>query len=142
MIPTPIQVLLIEDNPGDADLIRETLETDRLQLQLSVVTDDPSALAFLAREAPYASAPTPDLVLLDLNIPKLDGREVLAAMKARDDVRHIPVVVLTSSDAERDIVQSYRLGASCYLTKPLDFTAFRNIVRAIEGFWFTVVKLP
>jgi CheY-like chemotaxis protein len=142
MIPTPIQVLLIEDNPGDADLIRETLETDRLQLQLSVVTDGPSALAFLAREAPYASAPTPDLVLLDLNIPKLDGREVLAAMKARDDVRHIPVVVLTSSDAERDIVQSYRLGASCYLTKPLDFTAFRNIVRAIEGFWFTVVKLP
>jgi CheY-like chemotaxis protein len=111
-------------------------------LQLSVVTDGPSALAFLAREAPYASAPTPDLVLLDLNIPKLDGREVLAAMKARDDVRHIPVVVLTSSDAERDIVQSYRLGASCYLTKPLDFTAFRNIVRAIEGFWFTVVKLP
>ena len=142
MIPAVIQVLLIEDNPGDADLIRETLESDRLQLHLSVVTDGPAALAFLARESPYTSAPRPDLVLLDLNLPKLDGAEVLAAMKAREDVRHIPVVVLTSSDAERDIVQSYRLGASCYLTKPLDFSAFRDIVRAIEGFWFTVVKLP
>lgn len=142
MIPAVIQVLLIEDNPGDADLIRETLESDRLQLNLTVVTDGPAALAFLAREAPYTAAPRPDLVLLDLNLPKLDGAEVLAAMKARDDVRHIPVVVLTSSDAERDIVQSYRLGASCYLTKPLDFSAFRDIVRAIEGFWFTVVKLP
>ena len=142
MIPAVIQVLLVEDNPGDADLIRETLESDRLQLNLTVVNDGPAALAFLAREAPYTTAPRPDLVLLDLNLPKLDGAEVLAAMKARDDVRHIPVVVLTSSDAERDIVQSYRLGASCYLTKPLDFSAFRDIVRAIEGFWFTVVKLP
>lgn len=138
----PIQVLLVEDNPGDADLTCETFEASKLTLRLDVVVDGEQALAFLLRQPPYASAERPDIVLLDLNLPKINGRQVLYEMRKQESLRHIPVVVLTSSDAERDIVESYRLGANCYVTKPVGLEAFQAIVRSVESFWFTVVKLP
>jgi CheY-like chemotaxis protein len=138
----PIRLLLVEDNPGDADLTLETLESGRLRLETAVVTDGEAAVAYLLRKLPYANVARPDLILLDLNLPKLDGREVLAEIRRHDETRRIPVVVLTSSDAERDIVASYELGANCYVTKPVDLADFQAIVRSVEGFWFTVVKLP
>ena len=136
------RVLLIEDNPGDADLTRETLATSKISIQISVVVDGVEALAFLLRQPPYETAPTPDLILLDLNLPKMGGREVLAEIKRHPSLRSIPVVVLTSSDAEQDISKSYQLGANCYVTKPVGLQAFQSIVRSVEGFWFTVVRLP
>jgi len=138
----PIRLLLVEDNPGDADLTLETLESGRLRLETAVVTDGEAAVAYLLRQPPYANVARPDLILLDLNLPKLDGRQVLAEIRRHDETRRIPVVVLTSSDAERDIVASYELGANCYVTKPVDLADFQAIVRSVEGFWFTVVKLP
>ena len=138
----PLNILLIEDNPGDADLVAETLEQSRLRLDIAVAVDGAQALARLLREPPYEAAPRPDLILLDLNLPKLGGREVLARIKVEPELKEIPVVVLTSSDAEHDIVKSYQLGANCYVTKPVGLVAFQSIVQAIEGFWFTVVKLP
>jgi CheY-like chemotaxis protein len=138
----PIHVLLVEDNPADADLTRETLETSKLHVELSVAVDGVQALEFLRRKGRFATAPRPDLILLDLNLPKKDGRETLAEIKADDDFRQIPIVVLTSSDAERDVAQSYALGANCYVTKPVDLRAFQTIVQAVEDFWFFVVKLP
>jgi CheY-like chemotaxis protein len=138
----PIHVLLVEDNPGDADLTRETLETSKIRITISVVVDGTEALAYLLRRAPYTAAHQPDLILLDLNLPKMGGREVLAEIKRHPALRAIPVVVLTSSDAEQDISKSYELGANCYVTKPVGLDAFQNIVRSVEGFWFTVVKLP
>jgi two-component system, chemotaxis family, response regulator Rcp1 len=138
----PIQVLLVEDNEADADLALETLATSRLLLETSVVTDGAQALDYLNRRGAFAEARRPDLILLDLNLPKLGGREVLAAIKKTPELRTIPVVVLTSSTAETDIVESYDLGANCYVTKPVDLRAFQAIVHAVEGFWFTVVKLP
>jgi CheY-like chemotaxis protein len=138
----PLNILLIEDNPGDADLVAETLEHSRLRLDIAVAVDGAQALARLLREPPYEEAAQPDLILLDLNLPKLSGREVLARIKVEPDLKEIPVVVLTSSDAEHDIVRSYQLGANCYVTKPVGLVAFQSIVQAIEGFWFTVVKLP
>ena len=138
----PLQVLLMEDNPGDADLTCEAFETSKLLLKTQTVVDGVEALDYLSRRPPFEAAELPDLVLLDLNVPKIDGRQVLAEMRRNEAWRHIPVVVLTSSDAERDIVESYRLGANCYVTKPVDLAAFQSIVRTVEGFWFTVVKLP
>jgi CheY-like chemotaxis protein len=138
----PIRVLLVEDNPGDADLTREILGTGKLHLETTVVTDGAQAVDYLLRRPPYADATTPDLILLDLNLPKLDGRQVLAEIKRHPRINRIPVVILTSSDAERDIVSGYELGASCYVTKPVGLDAFQSIVRSIENFWFTVVKLP
>ena len=138
----PIHVLLVEDNPADADLTRETLETSKLHVELSVAVDGVQALEFLRRKGRFGTAPRPDLILLDLNLPKKDGRETLAEIKADDDFRQIPIVVLTSSDAERDVAQSYALGANCYVTKPVDLRAFQTIVQAVEDFWFFVVKLP
>lgn len=138
----PIRVLLVEDNPGDADLTRETLETSRLLLDITVVVDGAEAIDYLLKRGRYVEAPTPELVVLDLNLPKRDGREVLTELRQHENLRTLPVVVLTSSDSERDIVQSYALGANCYITKPVDLRAFQAIVRSIEGFWFTVVKLP
>ncbi len=138
----PIHVLLVEDNPGDADLTRETLATSKIRIQISVAVDGVEALAFLLRQPPQEAAPTPDLILLDLNLPKMGGREVLAEIKRHPSLRSIPVVVLTSSDAEQDISKSYQLGANCYVTKPVGLQAFQSIVRSVEGFWFTVVKLP
>ena len=137
-----VRVLLIEDNPGDAELTKETLETGRLLVEIVVVVDGAQALAYLTNKPPYESAQLPGLILLDLNLPKLNGRQVLAEIKKHEHLKKIPVVILTSSDAEQDIVKSYELGAACYVTKPVGLAAFQSIVRSIEGFWFTVVKLP
>lgn len=136
------QVLLVEDNPADADLAREALEFHKLHVELSVVMDGIEAMNFLQQEGRYADAPRPDLIVLDLNLPKKDGRQVLAAIKTDDKLKRIPVVVLTSSEAEIDVVKSYDLGANCYITKPLDLKAFQYIVRAVNDFWFTIAKLP
>jgi chemotaxis family two-component system response regulator Rcp1 len=138
----PIRILMVEDNPGDADLTRDTLESGKLTLDISVAVDGAEALDYLLRRGRYTDANLPDLILLDLNLPKMDGRQVLAEVKKHEELQSIPVVILTSSNAERDVVQSYKLGANCYVTKPVDLTAFQSIVRSIEGFWFTVVKLP
>jgi CheY-like chemotaxis protein len=138
----PIRVLLVDDNPGDADLTKETLEAGKLHLDVAVVTDGEAALAYLRGEPPFAGAEPPDLVLLDLNLPRLSGREVLAAIKGDPVLRALPVVVLSSSDAEQDILRSYQLGANCYVTKPVGLASFQAIVRSVETFWFTVVKLP
>ena len=139
---TPIQILLVEDNPGDVELTREALHDTKVHMHLSVVPDGVEAMAFLRREGAYADAPRPDLILLDLNLPRKDGRGVLADVKQDPALRHIPVVVLTSSQAEQDIVRAYELHANCYVTKPVDLDQFVTIVRSIEQFWFTVVKLP
>jgi two-component system response regulator len=139
---SPIQILLVEDNPGDVELTREALHDTKVHMELSVVQDGVEAMAFLRREGRYADAPRPDLILLDLNLPRKDGRGVLSEVKADPVLRHIPVVVLTSSQAEQDIVRAYDLHANCYVTKPVDLDQFVKIVRSIEQFWFTVVKLP
>ena len=138
----PIEILLVEDNPGDVELTREALHDSKVHMRLSVVNDGVEALAFLRREGPHADAPRPDLILLDLNLPKKDGRAVLADIKGDASLRHIPVVILTSSQAEQDILRAYDLHANCYVTKPVDLDQFITIVRSIEQFWFTIVKLP
>ena len=138
----PVHVLLVEDNPADADLALETLATRRLYIETTVITDGTEAIEFLYRRGAYKNAPRPDLILLDLNLPGMNGRQVLAIIKADAELRSIPVVILTSSSAEIDVVESYHLGANCYVTKPVDLLAFQAIVQAVEGFWFTVVKLP
>ena len=138
----PIQVLLVEDNPGDVELTVEALEESKLLINLSVAGDGEQALRFLKRQGEYADAPLPDLILLDLNMPRMDGREVLAQIKQDEKLHRIPVVVLTTSEAEHDILLTYDLHANCYITKPVDFDQFTRVVQAIEGFWFTVVKLP
>jgi len=139
---TMIKVLLVEDNPADADLMRETIELSKLHLDLTTVKDGLEAIQYLRGLGAFAGAPRPDLILLDLNLPKMNGRQVLASVKGDADLRGIPVVVLTSSTAEQDIVQSYDLGANCYVIKPVDLKAFQAIVKQVESFWFTVVKLP
>jgi len=135
-------ILLVEDNPADADLTREGLQDGRLLHTLHHVIDGVQALQFLRREGEYANKPPPDLVLLDLNLPRMDGREVLATMKQDPQLKRIPVVILTSSEAESDIVKSYELHANCYMCKPVDLTRFLETVRKIEEFWLTVVRLP
>jgi len=138
----PIEILLIEDNPGDADLAREALETSKLYNSLHVVGDGEEAMAYLQNQGKYADAPHPDLILLDLNLPKKDGREVLAEIKADDDLRRVPVVVLTTSSDEQDILKSYNLHANCYITKPIDLEQFIRVVQSIQDFWFSIVVLP
>lgn len=138
----PIKILLVEDNPGDVRLILETLKENKLRNNLDVVEDGVEALAFLGREGKYADAPRPDLILLDLNLPKKDGREVLAEIKADENLRRIPVVILTTSKAEEDILKAYDLNANCYVTKPVDLDQFIKVVKSIEEFWLTIVKLP
>ncbi|BAY93542.1 response regulator [Tolypothrix sp. LEGE 11397] len=138
----PIEVLLVEDNPGDALLTRIALEDSKISVNLNVVEDGVEAMAFLRKQDKYADVPHPDIVLLDLNLPKKDGREVLAEIKGDAHLRRIPVVVLTTSQAEEDILKAYNLAANCYITKPVDFDQFVRIVRSIENFWFAVVKLP
>jgi CheY-like chemotaxis protein len=137
-----VEILLVEDNPGDVDLTRETLRDSKLLNHMSVMNNGVEAMAYLRREGKYAEATRPDLILLDLNLPKKDGREVLAEVKADDQLRRIPVVVLTTSSAEQDILQTYDLHANCYITKPVNLDQFSAVVRAIEEFWFTIVKLP
>ncbi len=139
---TAVEVLLVEDNPGDVRLTREALKEGKVRNNLSVARDGVEALAFLRREGQYAAAPRPDVILLDLNLPRKDGREVLEEVKADPALRSIPVVILTSSDAERDIAQAYALHANCYITKPVDLDQFITVVKSIEDFWFTIVKLP
>jgi CheY-like chemotaxis protein len=138
----PVDILLVEDNPGDVRLTREALREARVQNRLHVVGDGAEAMAFLRREGRYAQAPQPDLVLLDLNLPRKDGREVLAEIKADAKLRHIPVVVLTTSAAERDVASSYALHANCYVTKPMELDHYLEAVRALEGFWLGVATLP
>ncbi len=137
-----IEILLVEDDPGDIDLIEEALEDAKLQINLNSVRDGVEALAYLRREGKYTQAISPDLILLDLNLPRRDGREVLQDIKGDNYFKRIPVVVLTTSDAEDDILKSYNLGANCYVSKPLGMQDFIKIVESIENFWFTVVKLP
>ncbi|WP_410595548.1 response regulator [Amycolatopsis sp. lyj-23] len=138
----PIDVLLVEDDPGDVLMTQEAFEHYKIRNTLSVVSDGEQALQFLRREPPYEDAPRPSLILLDLNLPRRDGREVLAEVKVSPDLRSIPVVVLTTSEAEEDIARSYDLHANAYVTKPVDFDRFVDIVRQIDSFFVTVVKLP
>lgn len=138
----PAEILLVEDNPADVRLTREALREGKLHNNLYVATDGVDAMAFLRREGPYADAVRPDLILLDLNLPKKDGREVLEDIKADASLRTIPVVILTSSEAEQDILRAYDLHANCYVTKPVDLDQFIHVVKTIEQFWFAIVKLP
>lgn len=138
----PIEILLVEDSPTDALLTKRALADARLINRLHLVEDGVQALAFLRKEPPYTDAPRPDLILLDLNLPKKDGREVLAEIKNDDDLKIIPVVVLTTSRAEEDILKSYRLHANCYISKPVDFDSFTDAILTLEKFWFAVVTLP
>jgi two-component system, chemotaxis family, response regulator Rcp1 len=138
----PIEILLVEDNPGDARLAVESLKESKVNNNLHHVEDGVEAMQFLHREGEYAYSPRPGLVLLDLNLPRKDGREVLAEIKADPALKLIPVVVLTTSAAERDLLRTYDLNANAYIVKPLDLDQFIEVVQAIESFWFTVVKLP
>jgi len=138
----PIEILMVEDNPGDVRLTQEALKGGKIWNEFNVVGDGVAALDYLRCNPPYENSVRPDLVLLDLNLPKKDGREVLAAMKADPALKTIPVVVLTTSQAEEDVIRAYNLHANCYVTKPVDFEQFTRIVQAIEQFWLTVVTLP
>jgi CheY-like chemotaxis protein len=142
MAGSPIEILLVEDNPGDVRLTREALDEAKVINNLSVVDNGVDALAFLRQEAPYADAVRPDLILLDLNLPKKDGRQVLAEIKEDTRLKRIPVVILTTSQAEEDIIRSYDLHANCYVSKPVDLDQFIKVVQSIEHFWFSVVLLP
>jgi len=139
---SPIEILLVEDSPGDVRLTKEALKEAKMRNNLHVVGDGVAAMDFLHRKGRYASAPRPDVILLDLNLPKKDGREVLAEVKAEPDLRRIPVVILTVSQAEEDILRTYDLHANCYITKPVDLDQFLKVVKSIESFWLTIVKLP
>jgi chemotaxis family two-component system response regulator Rcp1 len=138
----PVEILLVEDNPGDARLTLEALREGKIRNHLHHAKDGVEALAYLRREGEYAGAPMPDIILLDLNLPRKDGREVLAELKEDPSLRRIPVVVLTTSEAEQDILRTYELHANCYITKPVDLEKFITIVRAIEDFWLAIVRLP
>jgi len=135
-------ILLVEDDPADVELTRYTIEKSKVLIELQVVGDGVEALAFLRREGKYADAPRPDLILLDLNMPRMDGRAFLSEMRADDQLKTIPVVVLTTSQTDEDIYRSYHLGANCYITKPVGLEEFTKVVNAIEDFWFTIVRLP
>ena len=139
---TQVEILLVEDNPGDVELAREALAGSKLANRIAVVNDGEQALDYLFRRDPYGEAARPDLILLDLNLPRMDGREVLAAVKADPSLRRIPVVILTTSRSEEDILRSYDLHANCYITKPIDLNQFLRVVQSIEDFWLTIVRLP
>ncbi|MEI6180165.1 MAG: response regulator [Chloroflexales bacterium] len=138
----PIEILLVEDNPGDVRLTKEALREAKLSTRMHVAYDGVDALAFLRREGAYAEMPRPDLILLDLNLPKKGGREVLAEIKADEHLRRIPVVILTTSQAEQDIIETYNLHANAYVNKPVDLDQFAKVVKSIEDFWFEIVRLP
>ena len=138
----PVEILLVEDNPGDVRLTREALREGKVYNNLHWAKDGVEALEFLRQEGKYAAAPRPDIILLDLNLPKKDGREVLESIKNDDRFKQIPVVILTTSEAEEDVLRSYALHANCYITKPVDFDRFIEVVRQIDDFFLTVVKLP
>lgn len=138
----PIEILLVEDNPGDVRLTIEALKEGKVRNNLHVAKDGVQALAMLRREEGFVDAVRPDMILLDLNLPKKDGREVLAELKADDELKRIPVVILTSSQAEEDVIRSYNLHANCYITKPVNLEQFIRVVKSIQDFWLTIVKLP
>jgi len=138
----PVEILIVEDNPGDVELTKLALLDGKVHNHISAVEDGFEAMAFLRKEPPYAGAPRPDLILLDLNLPRKDGRETLAEIKNDPMLREIPVVILTTSAADQDILESYRLAANCYIKKPVGLDEFMEIVRSIENFWFTVAILP
>lgn len=138
----PIEILLVEDNPGDVRLTQEVLKEGRIANNLSIVTDGVEAIEFLSQQGKFTDAPRPDLILLDLNLPRKDGREVLADVKFNEKWKRIPIVVLTTSQAEEDILKAYNLYANCYITKPIDLDQFIKVVRSIEEFWLSIVKLP
>jgi chemotaxis family two-component system response regulator Rcp1 len=138
----PVEFLLAEDNPGDVRLTKEALRESKISNNLNVVPDGVEAMAFLRREGKYFEAPRPDVILLDLNLPKKDGREVLAEVKADPHLRLIPVVIITSSEAEQDVLRTYELHANCYVTKPVDLEQFIKVIQSIETFWLTIVTLP
>jgi two-component system response regulator len=138
----PIEVLLVEDSPGDVRLTREAFKDAKVHINLHVATDGIEAMAFLRCKGEYADVPRPDLILLDLNLPKKDGREVLEEIKETPALKSIPVVILTTSDSEEDILRSYRLHANCYITKPVGLDGFLKVVHSIDSFWLSVVKLP
>jgi two-component system, chemotaxis family, response regulator Rcp1 len=138
----PIEILLVEDDPGDVRLTKEALKTAKVLNHLSAVPDGVEAMAFLRRQGTYAHAPFPDLILLDLNLPRKDGRAVLAEIKTDPDLKRIPVVVLTTSQDEQDILRAYNTYANCYITKPVDLKQFLSVVDSIDNFWLTIVKLP
>jgi two-component system, chemotaxis family, response regulator Rcp1 len=137
-----IQVLLVEDSPGDVRLTKEVFRDTNMDIRLHVASDGLEAMAFLRQKGDHANAPRPDLILLDLNLPKMDGRQVLAQIKEDANLKTIPTVILTTSESEADIVKSYQLQANCYLSKPVQLDAFENIVKSINDFWLTKVKLP
>jgi two-component system, chemotaxis family, response regulator Rcp1 len=137
-----IEVLLVEDSPGDVRLTQEAFRDANPAIHLHVAIDGVEAMAFLKHEGAYGHAPRPEIILLDLNLPKMDGREVLAHIKADDDLKTIPVIILTTSEAQLDILKSYQLQANCYLTKPVQLAAFESLVKSINDFWLTKVKLP
>ena len=139
---TPMEVLLVEDSPGDVRLTREAFTDAKVHINLHVVSDGADAMAFLNHEGQHAKAPRPDLILLDLNLPKKNGREVLAEIKESPALKAIPVVILTTSASEADILRSYLLHANCYITKPVDLEGFLNVVKSIDNFWLSVVQLP
>jgi chemotaxis family two-component system response regulator Rcp1 len=138
----PVEILLVEDNPGDVRLMQEAFREGKLSNHLSVVGDGEQAIAFLKREDHFAAAPRPDLIILDLNLPKKDGRQVLEEIKADDSLKRIPVVIMSSSKAEQDIIRSYDLHANCYIVKPGDLEELLGVVKSIGDFWFTIVRLP
>jgi CheY-like chemotaxis protein len=140
--PRPVEILLVEDSPSDTELTVEALKEAKIRNHLSHVEDGVQALEFLRRQGPFTDAPRPDLIMLDLNLPRKDGREVLAEIKSDKDLKSIPVVVLTTSRAEQDILRAYQLNANCYITKPVDFEQFLAVVRSIESFWLFIVTLP
>jgi two-component system response regulator len=137
-----IDILVVEDNPGDARLIKEVLNDNKIYSSLYIVNDGVEAMEFLHNHGKYSSVPKPDIIILDLNLPKRDGREVLAEIKSDDELKHIPIVIMTISQAEEDILKTYKLHANCYITKPIDLNEFIKVVKSIEDFWFSVVKLP
>ena len=142
MIPNPIEILLVEDSPGDVRLTREALRDAKVQNNLHVALDGIEAMKFLGRDGVHADAPRPDLILLDLNLPRMSGREVLEQIKLDGSLKSIPVVILTTSAAEEDIIRSYQLHANCYITKPVDLEQFIKVVKTIDNFWLAIVKLP
>jgi len=142
MMERPVEILLVEDNPGDVRLTLEAMKENKVYINMHVVEDGERAMAFLRQQGQYADVPRPDLILLDLNLPKKDGRQVLAEIKSDPGLKRIPVVILTTSAAEEDIFRTYDLHANCYVTKPVDLDQFIKVVRSIEEFWLSIVKLP
>lgn len=141
-IGKPVEILLVEDDPGDVDLTMEVLENAKVKVNLNVVCDGVEAIKYLRQKEPYPESVRPDLILLDLNMPKKDGREVVQEIKSDSKLKSIPIVVLTTSSAEEDVAKTYNLGANCFVTKPVGLKQFQKVVESIENFWFTVVKFP